>query len=102
MVTWTTITGGLGLVVLIGNAGAYIYKVIRPALSVKEATQRHEDEIAQIKEHEKKDLEAIEELRTANRLQLRAMLSMINHMIDGNNVEAMKDTRDKIQDMLVE
>ena len=99
---WELIAGILGGIVLIGNAGAVIYKWIRPALNTKQDVEALKAEIEEIKKHEKNDLEAIQQLQTMNKLQCRAMLCIINHMIDGNGVVKMKETRDAIQELFVE
>ena len=36
-----------------------------------------------------------------NKLQMRAMLQMMNHMIDGNHVEQLKSARDDIELFLI-
>lgn len=98
---WELIAGILGGIVLAGNAGAMVFKWIRPALDTKQKVEVLEAEIEEIKRHEKQDLEAIRQLQTMNKLQCQAMLCMINHQIDGNGVVKMQETRDAIQDLLV-
>ena len=60
------------------------------------------EEIDLLKKHETKDLETLQHLQEMNRMQCQAMLCIINHMIDNNNIEAMKETRSDIQTMLGE
>lgn len=98
--TWELLAGIAGGIVLLGNAGAMIYKWIRPALQVKETVE-------ELDKRSKRDAEAIQKLEAVidqnervNRLYLKAMLNIINHMIDGNNVNAMKETRKDIEDLL--
>ncbi|MBQ4504905.1 MAG: hypothetical protein II983_04460 [Firmicutes bacterium] len=99
---WELIAGILGAIVLIGNAGAIVMKWIRPALDTKQDLEKVKREIEEIKKHEKQDLEAIKQLQEMNKLQCRAMLCIINHMIDGNGIVKMQETRDDIQDLLIE
>ena len=98
--SWELITGIAGAVVLIGNAGAIIYKWIRPAIMVKQ-------KVEELDRRTVNDFEALKEMRAAiersdqvNQLHLNVMLKMLNHMIDGNGKEDMKKTRDDIQNML--
>ena len=37
-----------------------------------------------------------------NRTQCVVMIQMLNHLIDGNHVEKMKETRKKLQDLLAD
>ena len=92
---WQTITGVAGLIVLIANAGAAIFRWIRPAVQIRQ-------DVDVLKEHDKKDFESLQRLEKMNRAQCNLQLSMINHMIDGNHIEKMKETREHIQDILSE
>ncbi len=98
--TWELIAAIAGGIVLLGNAGAMIYKWIRPALKVKETVE-------ELDRRSKNDFEAIQRLEKAieqneqvNRLHLVVMLNMLNHMIDGNGVDDMKETRKDIENLL--
>ena len=100
MFSWTTIAGILGGIVLIGNVGNVIHKWLTPAINRRESVEEHEDEIKVLKQHEKKDLNALEHITEVNKAMCESMLCMMNHMIDGNHVEQMKITRNKLQDLL--
>lgn len=84
-----------GGIVLLGNVGSVLHKAFHPAAQVKR-------DVEELKEHDRKDYEAIRRLTEMNRAQCGLLLSMINHMIDGNGIEKMKETRDDIQKMLSE
>ena len=101
MVSWQLIAGILGAIVLVGNAGAVIHKWIKPALGVKNDVKTLKEEVAEIREHEKNDYEAIKKQTEMNKLQCQAMVCLLNHMIDGNGVAKMKETRDNMLEMLV-
>ena len=100
-ITRELIAAILGGIVLIGNAVAVVRKWLNPAISMKKKVETIEEDITEIQKHEKKDLEAIEHLQEMNKLQCQAMLCIINHMIDGNNISNMKETRENIQALLV-
>ena len=91
---WQTLLAVAGGIVLIGNAAALIYKWLRPAYQL---TQR----VKTLEEHDRKDYETIEALRELSKAQCSALLSIINHMIDGNNKEDMKKTREQIAKILI-
>ena len=85
---------------MIGNAGAMIYKWIRPAIMVKQKVEELDRRTVNDYEAIKKLQETIDRNNHVNQLHLTVMLRMLNHMIDGNGKEDMKDTRDEIQNML--
>lgn len=91
-----------GGIVLLGNVCKIIYKVFHPAVKVKQDVEAVKQEVEELKNHDRKDYEAIQHLNKMNRAQCNLLLSMMNHMIDGNGIEKMKATRDEIQNMLSE
>ena len=101
METWNLISPYLSAIVLIAAAGAAIWKWIAPAFSLKKTVDKHEERLVTIEEHEKKDLAALSDMEQSLKLQNRAMLSIVNHMIDGNGIEKLKASRDELQDMLM-
>lgn len=102
MTWWAILTTVLGGIVLAGNVGSVIYKVISPAYKMKQTVNEHDKAIKDIQKHEKDNMECLKQLQLENRLQLKILLDIVNHFIDGNHVEQMKKTRDELQDMLAE
>lgn len=100
MSTIAVISGILGGIVLLGNAVVAVKNLIKPAYDLKETVRDHEARIAEVEKKQKKDFEKIEALDEANRMTLRSLVSIMDHMIDGNGVEEMRKTRNDIQDML--
>lgn len=101
METWGTIAAVLGAIVLIGNAVAVFKGWLKPAKDFKIEVEEHAARIASLEKHADDDLHALQHLQEMNRLQMRAMLNLINHQIDGNGIESMKETRDDIQELLI-
>ena len=97
---WGYIAGIAGGIVLLGNAGAAIYKWIAPALKIKKKVEDLEQRSVNDFEAIKKLEKAVEQNERVNRMHLMVMLNMLNHMIDGNGVEAMKKTRADIEELL--
>lgn len=97
---WESIEFYLGAIVLIGAAAAVLHKIIKPFSNVKVTVEHNVEEIGKLKQHEKKDYETLQELQEMNKAQCVALLNIINHMIDGNGIQQMKETRDEIQGML--
>lgn len=98
---WLTISAVLGGIVLVGNAGAVLYKIIRPAFENQKQTEQNKIDIIKLKENQHHDLEAIKKQQEMDKMMIRSMVAILNHMIDGNHVEQMKETRDAIQDLMM-
>ena len=59
----------------------------------------------QVKKHDErlqKDHERLNDLEEANRIQMRALMAMLHHEIDGNSVDGLKRSYDEIQKYLIE
>ena len=82
-----------GAIVLAGNVGAVIYKVIKPSLDIKKRVE-------ELERHDKQDYDAIKSLQKMNKAQCKMLLAMIDHMIDGNHVEKMKETKGQIIEIM--
>ena len=76
-----------------------VYKIVKelkkPNDDLKSEVARH----SQLLDTDNKRLNDIEE---SNRMVLQSLLVIINHEITGNGIEKMKDTRDKLQEYLIE
>lgn len=99
--TISMIAGVLGGIVLLGNVGVVISRWISPAIKQKDLVEEHSRQIAALEEHEQADLERLEHLQEMNKLQLQSLICLLNHMIDGNGVDKMKETREDIQELLI-
>lgn len=100
--TWQMIAAVLGGIVLVGNAGAIIYKWIRPALDVKKDVEELDRRTKQDYEVLKKIQCSLDRIENKQRALIVSEIAILNHMIDDNNVEKMQETRDKIQKMLMD
>jgi hypothetical protein len=61
---------------------------------VEEELKRHQDFLAS----DKKRLDAIEE---GNRMSMRAQLALLSHSLDGNDVEALRESKKELQEYLI-
>ena len=100
--TWQLIAAIAGGIVLIGNAGAVLYKWIRPARQVKKDVEELDRRTKQDYEALQKIQASLERIESKQRALIVSEVAVINHMIDGNNIEKMQETRDKIQAMLID
>ena len=90
METMNLVISICGIIGGLGTAGAVIWKVIRPALQLVGRVDKMERKLSH-------DYAAIQTITTLNHSQNLALIAMINHMIDGNSIEALKRTRDQMQ-----
>ena len=68
--------------------------------AIREILKPLRDAIAKVDEHDQKlleDFKRMEDLKHANELQMMALLQLINHSIDGNDVDKLTAVRDKLQ-----
>ena len=91
---WEAISPYLSAIVLIGGAVAVVVKWIAPALKLAAEVKDMKKRLDKLEEHDKRDLDSFKGLE-------KAMLSIVNHMIDGNGIEALKAARNDLQDLLM-
>ena len=71
---------------------------------VKEIKKPGDDLVAKVNLHDdllKKDNERLKDMETSNKMILQCLLIIINHDITGNGIEKMKETRDELQEYLI-
>ena len=94
-ITISTILAVCGGISVIGGAGALNHKWIRPAVKLN-------NRVCELERKVGNDYKVLHRLDKTNSAQSMAMISLINHMIDGNGIEKMKVTRDKLIEVLAE
>lgn len=75
------------------------------AEKVKKAKQPHDDHIEMVQQHEEKllnDYELIREMQAEQRILLQNDLLIMEHIINGNHVEKLKEQRDFIHRYLID
>ena len=71
---------------------------------VKEVKKPSDDLKKQVQEHDKllnNDNERLKEIESSNKMMLQCLLVIINHDITGNCIDRLKDTRDELQEFLI-
>lgn len=94
-----------GAVNTVGSAVEKIAKVVRAAKAPNaaqderlDALEARMDKYDQFFEMDKKRMDGLD---STTRLTQRALLALLEHGIDGNNVERMKSSRDELQNYLI-
>lgn len=98
---WAVVAAILGGIVLVTNAAVAMYKWVSPAIKAKKTIDDHEERLKKIEEHEKENFEALKEIKEYQRSQTRAVLSIVNHTIDGNGIEKMRESREELTELLM-
>ncbi len=99
MISWELIAGVCGGIVLLCTAGEKIYHIFKPAANWKKKVDGLQSEVEELKNHSNRDYEALQHIDEILKGIVKGQISTINHMIDGNNVEEMKKTRDDLLDL---
>ena len=105
MEMWTTILAVASAIVLLSNA---IEKIVKWVKSAKAPEQRQEKEIKEIKERldkvERKvdnDKIQIADIREGNHAITKGVLALLEHGINGNNIQQMKDAKHDVEEYLI-
>ena len=106
------VLGACGLITAVAAAGASLYKVWqwlrKPNTEQDRRLAAHDAKLA---EHDRKlaahdgffanDKRRIDGMENGNKVTQKAILALLAHAIDGNNMEQMEDARDDLQSYLV-
>lgn len=89
----------------IGGAIGFIEHVVdRVSIKHNKVAAKVEDHEKVIEKHSEyldRDNNRLKEMEESNRLIMRGMLGIMTHEIDGNHTEQLKQTRDEIQEYLI-
>lgn len=110
---YTAFIGLLGLIISVGGAGAVVAKIIT---RVKQPNMEQDALInaqkLRIDELEKKTIELEAHVKTISKIidntnkwqkvMSKAVLALLDHGINGNNIEPMQDSSKEIREFLVE
>lgn len=80
---------------VIGGGTAVIVRMLTPFRSLKKQVNRHHELL-------EKDNRRIANIEEGNKMICRCMLALLDHEITGNSVEKLKETRQELQNYLIE
>ena len=105
-VTFEQLVGLLALTLVLIGAYNTIMSAIKTAREEKKRKDAPVNTLEQtVSEHEqklKRDHERLNNLEEANRIQMRALMAMLHHEIDGNSTDGLKQSYEEIQKYLIE
>lgn len=102
---WHSLVVFSGGLAAIAGAIALIAKAIN---KLKAPNKQQDERLGELEEKSKKhdrmlenDNRRLKDLEEGKRIEHRALLALLKHGIDNNNIEAMKDSTKEIQDYLI-
>lgn len=99
------ILAAAGAVVTMGNAIEKLVKLWRVAKAPNDEQNdrlaKLEDRMDEVENKLTHDHERFESLDTGNRVTQRALLALLDHGIDGNNIEQMQHAKEELQNHLI-
>ena len=102
---WTIILAAASAIVLLSNAAE---KIVRAFKSAKAPEVRQNEEINDLKRRLKKvedwvetEKQQVKDIREGNRVITRGMLALLEHGINGNNIEQMQEARNGVEEYLI-
>lgn len=94
-----------GMITGIAAVIALIFKAIKSAKAPNELQNARinglEEEVKKLKEMLLNDYERFTKLEEGNKVTQRALLALLDHGIDGNEIESMKQAKQGLQNYLI-
>ena len=99
------ILAALGLITAFGAAVGYLVKLWRWAKTPNATQDKRLNEVEKrLDNHDKmldNDKRAIDQLKEGTRINMRLLMAMSSHMLDGNHTQQLKDATQQMNDFLL-
>lgn len=102
---WTVILAGASAIVLLSNA---LEKIVKAWKAAKAPYAVQDERLNDLEEWRKtvdsklnKDNERLSSIEEGNRATARALLALLDHGIDGNNIKQMQDAKEGLRNHLI-
>ena len=102
---WTLVLAAASAVVLLSNA---VEKIAKAWQAAKAPNARQDDRLKALEDWKEEvdgklthDHERFESLDSGNRVTQRALLALLDHGIDGNNIAQMQHAKEELQNHLI-
>lgn len=102
---WTIILAAASAIVLLANAGE---KIVAAFKAAKAPGTKQDERIEALEKWRQgvdaklnRDNERLESIEEGNRASQRALLALLDHGIDGNNIEQMHHAKEELQNHLI-
>ena len=104
-VLWMFVLGAASAIVLISNAVEKIVKAWKAAKAPNVQQDERLDALETWKEKVDRrlntDNDRLSDIDSGNRVTQRALLALLDHGIDGNNIKQMQDAKEELQNHLI-
>lgn len=104
-VIWAAVLATASAVVLLANA---IEKIVKAVKLAKAPNLKQDERLDALEEWRRsvdtkldRDNERLEGIETGNRATQRALLALLDHGIDGNNIAQMQNAKEELQNHLI-
>ena len=102
---WAIILAAASAVVLISNAFEKVYKAVKAAKAPENAQNKRISEIEgrldKIETEMQKDEKQLSDARECNRVITKGVLALLDHGINGNNIDQMNEARQEVNQYLI-
>lgn len=102
---WAAVLAVASAIVLLANAAEKIAKAVQTAKAPNERQDKRlsalEDHMKEVDEYLALDKRRLDTMDEGNRVTQRALLALLAHGIDGNNVEQMEKAKTALEEHLI-
>lgn len=102
---WSIVLAAASAIVLISNALEKIVKAVKAAKAPETAQNKKlgelENRIKKVEDKLENDKRQIADIRDGSHVLTKGMLALLEHGINGNNVEQMKEARHDVNEYLI-
>ena len=104
-VIWSTVLAGASAFVLLSNA---VEKVVKAYKTAKAPNVKQDERLTELEKWKEKverrlsnDNDRLRDIEKGDRATQRALLALLDHGIDGNNLKQMQDAKEELQNHLI-
>ena len=102
---WAIILAAASAIVLISNAVEKIVKAVKvakaPETAQNEKISSLEDRLKKVEDKLENDKKQIAVIREGNHVLTKGMFALLEHGINGNNIDQMKDAKHDVEEYLI-
>lgn len=96
-----TISDIVWLAGAIVTISAAVTVIVRMITRILKPNQKQDERLEELERRSKSDAERLERIEESTAIMQRALLALLAHGIDGNDVEAMKDAKTELTNYLI-
>ena len=104
-IIWTVLLSGASAIVLVSNA---VEKIVKAYKTAKAPNIKQDERLSELEKWKEKverrlsnDDDRLKDIEKGERATQRALLALLDHGIDGNNIKQMQDAKEELQNHLI-